>query len=122
MGFTQAVGSCLRGYVRFSGRAARSEFWWFALFDLLCSLVAGFLDALVYTNIFGLLVDVLLVLPGLAVSVRRLHDDGRTGWWVLLSIVPVIGWIILLIWYVRRGTIGDNRFGPDPLDISLEAT
>jgi Protein of unknown function (DUF805) len=55
------------------------------------------------------------LLPGIAVSIRRLHDLDRTGWWILLALIPLIGWIILLIWYISKGTDGPNRFGPDPL-------
>jgi uncharacterized membrane protein YhaH (DUF805 family) len=61
------------------------------------------------------LVSLALFLPGLAVSVRRLHDTDRSGWWVLLFLIPLIGAIVLLIWYCSRGTPGGNRFGPDPL-------
>jgi uncharacterized membrane protein YhaH (DUF805 family) len=119
MGFTQAIASGFQNYVNFSGRAARSEFWYWFLFAVLVSIVAGVIDAVLFSSsglspISGL-VGLALILPGVAVSVRRLHDLDRSGWWIFLGLIPLVGGIILLIWYCMRGTIGSNRFGPDPL-------
>jgi uncharacterized membrane protein YhaH (DUF805 family) len=116
MGFVEASRSGLRNYATFSGRAPRSEYWWFYLFYLLVSLVAAMLDGM--TGGVGLLnaaVALGLLLPVLAVSVRRLHDVDRSGWWYLIILIPLIGIIVLLVWFVTRGTSGPNRFGPDPL-------
>jgi uncharacterized membrane protein YhaH (DUF805 family) len=120
MGFTEAISSGFRNYVNFSGRAARSEFWFWVLFSILVSIAAGIIDFAVFGIRDGVspissLTSLALFLPGLAVSVRRLHDTDRSGWWVLLFLIPLIGAIVLLIWYCSRGTPGPNRFGPDPL-------
>ncbi|MDG4773409.1 DUF805 domain-containing protein [Solwaraspora sp. WMMD792] len=125
MSFTAAVRSVLTQYVGFSGRARRSEYWWFALFSLLVSIVTSILDTALGTNfedstngVIGLLVSLALLLPSLAVAVRRLHDTDRSGWWILIGLIPIIGWIVLLVFYVQNGTAGSNRFGPDPKDVA----
>ncbi|WP_237217291.1 DUF805 domain-containing protein, partial [Falsiroseomonas oryziterrae] len=115
MNFQDAVRTCLQNYVTFSGRARRSEFWFFILFNLLVQVVAAILDSFLGdTGIMGAIASLALFLPGLAVSVRRLHDTGRSGWWVLLGLVPLVGIIVLIVWYANRGEDGPNRFGPDP--------
>ncbi len=121
MNFGQAIKSGFSNYVTFSGRAARSEFWYWTLFVVLVTMAAGILDRGLFdfdesttTGVFGPLVSLIFFLPGLAVSVRRLHDLDRTGWWLLL-VLTVIGVILLIIWDCIKGTTGPNRFGPDPL-------
>jgi|APHig6443717497_1056834.scaffolds.fasta_scaffold75949_2 uncharacterized membrane protein YhaH (DUF805 family) len=126
MDFITAVKVCLgQKYVAFRGRASRSEYWYFVLFNLLINLVAGVIDiAISSQNGFspaGLIVAIALLLPGLGVLVRRLHDIDRSGWWLLISLIPLLGTILLLVWLCRRGTQGDNRFGSDPLVQSLYA-
>jgi uncharacterized membrane protein YhaH (DUF805 family) len=119
MNFAEAIQSGFRNYVGFSGRAARSEFWFWALFVVLVSIATQFLDGSLFNQQFGVLSGVAalaLFLPGLAMSVRRLHDRDKSGWFVLLYFIPLVGFIILLIWYCMRGTVGPNRFGPDPLE------
>ncbi len=115
MGFGQAISAGFSNYVNFSDRACRSEYWYWILFIIIAEIVTGAIDVTLgvqfVTGIFGLVT----FLPGLAIAIRRLHDLDRTGWWVLLGLIPLIGWIILLIWYVTKGTDGPNRFGPDPL-------
>jgi uncharacterized membrane protein YhaH (DUF805 family) len=119
MGFTEAITSGFRNYVNFSGRAVRSEFWYWVLFAILASIVAGLIDLALFgiegSSPINSLVGLALFLPGLAVSVRRLHDLDRSGWWILLGLIPLVGIIILIVWYCQRGTNGPNRFGPDPL-------
>jgi uncharacterized membrane protein YhaH (DUF805 family) len=118
MNFTQAIASGFQNYVNFSGRAARSEFWFWTLFSFLATAAAGIIDMVAFANAaispLNSLVSLALLLPGLAVSVRRLHDLDRTGWWLLL-IFTAIGIILLIIWDCMKGTAGPNRFGPDPL-------
>ena len=118
MTFQQAVKSCFSKYVTFSGRATRSEYWYWVLFATLGSIVALIIDTAVLgfdpsgatpiTSIF----DLVIALPGIAVSARRLHDMDRTGWWLLLTLTG-IGAIVLLVWFCFRGTEGPNRYGPD---------
>ena len=118
MNFAEAIQSGFRNYVGFSGRAARSEFWFWFLFAVLVTIATQFLDGALFDQQFGLLSGIAalaLFLPGLAVSVRRLHDRDKSGWFILLYFIPLVGFIILLIWYCTRGTVGSNRFGPDPL-------
>lgn len=118
MGFTEAVRSVVvERYADFQERAPRSELWWFVLFYLALSLAVGAVAALSDTlgAIMNLVVTIGLFVPILAVQIRRLHDTDRTGWWVLLGLIPLIGTIVLIVFYVQRGTDGDNRFGPDPL-------
>ena len=104
----------------FSGRAARSEYWYWVLFGVITGIVAGLLDlAIVGASAqfrpLDTLVGLGLFLPNLAIAIRRLHDRDRSGWFVLLVLIPLVGAIILLVWFVQRGTVGGNRFGADPL-------
>ncbi|WP_422736812.1 DUF805 domain-containing protein [Micromonospora sp. WMMD729] len=122
MSFGTAVKSVLSQYVGFTGRARRSEYWWFFLFTVLVSIVASVLDnALGLTfaddssnGFIGLVVSLALLLPTLAVAVRRLHDTDKTGWWLLIGLVPIVGAIVLIVFFVQDGTPGANRFGPSP--------
>ena len=147
MTFQDAVTTCFRKYARFSGRASRSEYWWFYLF-----VVAGsFLLSLVDATIFGAteespspissLFSFVILIPSFAVAARRLHDTNHSGWWqvvpaslgiaaatmavmeatilsgaALVSALATL--ILLLVWLIREGDVGLNRFGPDPLDDS----
>jgi uncharacterized membrane protein YhaH (DUF805 family) len=98
MNFKQAVSSCFSKYVDFSGRARRSEFWYWTLFVIVVQAVLEMLDSAAFPDLvwgpFSSIFTLATVLPGLAVMVRRLHDLDRTGWWVLLMFVPIVGWII----------------------------
>jgi uncharacterized membrane protein YhaH (DUF805 family) len=119
MGFGQAIQSGFRNYVNFTGRAARSEYWYWVLFAVLLALIARFIDYAVGfhagAGIFSAIVGLAVILPDLAVGVRRLHDRDKSGWFLLLCLIPLIGSIILLVWFCQRGTAGVNRFGSDPL-------
>jgi uncharacterized membrane protein YhaH (DUF805 family) len=129
MGFGDAVKSVFSKYATFSGRARRSELWFWALF---LAVVAVALSILVNTTggltidletmaiSYGAtywiasLVNLALLLPGIAVTVRRLHDTDRSGFWWFIGLVPLAGPIVLLVFTVQDGTPGDNRFGPSP--------
>lgn len=133
MTMMQAVQSVYRNYLTFSGRAARSEYWWFFLFSTIVSIVIavietrlglgqgtfGTVDGGFSANYDGGILSGIWALgnflPSLAVGVRRLHDTDRSGWWLLILLVPLIGWIVLLVFFCSRGTSGPNRFGRDPL-------
>jgi uncharacterized membrane protein YhaH (DUF805 family) len=127
----------LSRYATFSGRARRTEYWLWTLFLVLMLFLLMYLDtalglggtatsysemgdngASVGVNMSGGMLTMLFLLatllPSLAVSVRRLHDVGRSGWLILLALIPLIGWLYLLFQYVQPGTQGGNRFGPDP--------
>ena len=116
MTFVEAVQSGFANYVNFNGRARRSEFWWWALFQVVALFVAGFVAGLIHISLLSTLAVLALFLPSLAVQARRLHDTGRSGWWVLLALVPVVGIIVLIVWWCMAGTPGVNRFGADPVN------
>jgi uncharacterized membrane protein YhaH (DUF805 family) len=116
MSFTDAIRSVFSQYVGFSGRARRSEFWYWTLFQIIVGIVASILDRAVFDRnnaAFSAIIGLGLLLPSLAVAVRRLHDSGRTGWWLLIGLIPVIGTIILIVFYVQDSQ-GDNKYGPSP--------
>jgi len=122
MSFTEAVRSVYRNYATFDGRAPRSEYWWFQLFNVLVTLAiyaAGIAVAAVSRNAgFGLILvaaivyAVLTFVPSLAVTVRRLHDSDKSGWWLLIVFIPYVGALILLIFMVLDSSVGFNRYGP----------
>ena len=126
MSFADSVRTCLAKYVVFSGRARRSEYWWFALFSFLVSLVASILDFILDTDyargtgLIGTIASLALLLPSLAVAIRRLHDTSRTGWWILIGLIPIIGWIVLLVFYVQDSH-ADNQYGPNPKSATAPA-
>jgi uncharacterized membrane protein YhaH (DUF805 family) len=106
----------LKKYAVFSGRARRKEYWMFTLIYILIAIVLGFLDSMLGgAGILGILLAIGLFVPSLAVTVRRLHDTDRSGWWVLIAFVPFVGWLVLLVFMVLAGTSGSNPYGEDPL-------
>lgn len=123
MNFQQAIQSGFSYYANFRGRARRSEFWYWQLFLMVGGLVAELFDygAGLRMSPFSSLFWLATIIPDLAVYVRRLHDTDRSGWWLLLFFVPLIGAIVLIVWFCTRGSHGYNRFGPDPLpaEVSL---
>jgi uncharacterized membrane protein YhaH (DUF805 family) len=120
----------LRQYADFAGRARRTEFWMFTLFSLIISIVLGVLDSLLGTTFvagttsgwLGLLYGLAVLLPSLGVSVRRLHDTGRSGLWVLIGLVPIVGAIVLIVFCATEGNPGPNSYGPDPKAAGSPAT
>jgi uncharacterized membrane protein YhaH (DUF805 family) len=114
MGFPEAVRSVLSQYAGFTGRARRSEYWWFVLFNVLVSMAASTLDNAIGTKLFSPLLSLALFLPGLAVAVRRLHDTDRSGWKILIGLIPIVGWIMLIVFACQDSQPGPNRFGPSP--------
>jgi uncharacterized membrane protein YhaH (DUF805 family) len=117
MNMPQAIKSCFGKYVTFRGRASRSEYWYFVLFYLIASIVANILDTAIGARAFSSIVLVVFFLPSLAAAARRLHDTGRSGWWLLLGFVPLVGTIILIVWFATRSRDGVNKYGPSPLNM-----
>jgi uncharacterized membrane protein YhaH (DUF805 family) len=106
MNFVDAVASCFSQYATFSGRALRSEYWWWTLFVFLGSIATAIVNDKV-----SFLFSLATLLPYLAVGARRLHDIGKSGWWQLVNFIPLLGWILMIIWCTREGE-GENEYGP----------
>jgi uncharacterized membrane protein YhaH (DUF805 family) len=105
----------LKKYTVFDGRAHRTEYWMFVLFNVIITIVLGLIDRLVgisgvLSGIYGLAV----LIPGIAVAIRRLHDTNRSGWWLLISLVPAIGTIVLIVFMVQDSQPDTNQYGPNP--------
>tara|TARA_B100000609_G_C17097356_1_gene372655 strand:+ start:271 stop:744 length:474 start_codon:yes stop_codon:yes gene_type:complete len=136
MGFTDAVKNCVRNnYLGFSGRASRSEYWWFMLFLQIVPIV-GYVLVFAYISValgeegatmsFETLMNLLtlpglatlaFLLPALSVSVRRLHDTGKSGWMLLITLIPCIGLILWLVWMIEDGQAHDNAYGSVPTNL-----
>jgi uncharacterized membrane protein YhaH (DUF805 family) len=116
----------LRQYADFNGRARRTEYWMFALFSIAISIVLGLLDLMLGLTFIegstsgwlGLIYGLAVLLPSLGVGVRRLHDTGRSGWWLLIGLVPLVGAIVLIVFLATAGNPGSNAYGPDPKALS----
>jgi uncharacterized membrane protein YhaH (DUF805 family) len=105
----------LKKYAVFSGRARRTEYWMFVLINVIVAIVLAVIDAVLGTHgVLGGIYSLAVLIPGIAVTVRRLHDTDRTGWWVLIALVPVIGVIVLLVFLLQDSQPGANQFGPNP--------
>ncbi len=113
---------CLtKKYACFSGRARRKEYWLFVLFNFIVAFVVGFIggvlagatgvEAFAY---LGAIYNLAVLLPGFGVFVRRMHDIGRSGWWWLIAFIPIIGWIVLIVFCCLDSQPGDNQYGPNP--------
>lgn len=123
MGFEQAIRTVLSKYATFGGRATRPEYWWWVLAYVILSVVTQLIDAVVVAPLLGLgifganagqplsvIVSLALLLPCLAVSCRRLHDIGRSGWWLLIWIVPIVGILVVLYWHIQPSQQGENQY------------
>jgi uncharacterized membrane protein YhaH (DUF805 family) len=114
MGMGEAVSSVLSKYATLSGRARRSEYWWFYLAYVLADVVAAIVDAVLGTFLVEIVLVLALLLPVLAVGVRRLHDIGKSGWWLLIALIPLVGAIVLLVFTCQDSEPGTNQWGPSP--------
>ena len=113
MTFSDSVSTCLKKYFVFEGRASRSEYWWFQLIVSPSYYISTFMqNELAY---FFLGITLFTLIPAISAGVRRLHDTNRSGFFLLLSLIPFIGGIILLFFFIAEGTKGKNKFGSDPL-------
>lgn len=102
-------------YCCFTGRASRSEYWWWVLFTFVISaIVAAVFGDGTAGKIVSSLVGLAFLLPGLGLSVRRLHDTGKSGWWILIGLIPLVGAIILLIFFIKDSDPATNAYGPVP--------
>jgi uncharacterized membrane protein YhaH (DUF805 family) len=115
MSFADAVRTCLtEKYATFNGRARRSEYWWFGLFQGLLSIVLTIIGSVIGFKYLGNIASLALLAPGLGVSVRRMHDIGKSGWWLLISLIPLVGWIVIIVFAVTDSNPGPNQYGPSP--------
>jgi uncharacterized membrane protein YhaH (DUF805 family) len=114
--FGEAIRSGFDHYVKFDGRASRSAFWWWALFQAIVAIVALIVDYAIFNSpgVFYGLTALGLLLPSFSVAIRRLHDTDRSGWWLLIYLVPLIGAIVLLVFFLTGSDPGANRYGPGP--------
>ena len=111
----------LRKYLVFEGRARREEYWYFILFNILAGIILGVVDNMTGTlnletgmGFLSGLYSLAVLIPTIAVAIRRLHDTDRSGWWLLIALIPVIGGLVLLVFFVLDGTPGSNQYGPNP--------
>ena len=104
----------MREYFNVNGRARRTEYWMYLLVYVGIVIVAGVLDALLNSQLISGLVALAHLIPTITVGVRRLHDIGRSGWWLLVALIPLIGWLIALYWAVKEGDAHDNAYGANP--------
>lgn len=116
--FGEAIQRAFNKYCCFSGRASRSEFWWWILFTIILSWVINgvfmLFTSLETTQIIAGIVNLIILLPTLGLWFRRLHDIGKSGWWWLLCFIPLIGIIILIVWFCKDSEPMDNQYGPVP--------
>ena len=114
---------CFRQYADFKGRAHRAEYWYFVLYGWLVSLAATFVDALTFgvgddgLGLLGAIYSLVVFVPSLAVGVRRMHDTGRSGWTLLLGLIPVIGWVLIIVYSCQDSQHGGNKWGANPKEI-----
>lgn len=104
-----------KNYVNFQGRARRKAYWMFVLFNFIVAIIASIVDNVlgaggIISGLYGLAI----FLPGLAIGVRRLHDIGKSGWWLLIALIPIVGFIVLLVFAVTDSQPGENQYGPNP--------
>ena len=118
MSMIEAVKSVFSQYVGFTGRARRSEYWWFCLFNVIVSIVLSMITKVTGFTWLSLLYSFATLLPGIAVCIRRLHDIGKRGTYLLFVLIPIVGSILLIVWYCQDSQPGDNQFGPNPKGIN----
>jgi uncharacterized membrane protein YhaH (DUF805 family) len=122
MSFTDAVRDGFSKYATFSGRSSRPAYWWWFLFGIIAALVGYLIDAILGTGfVFYAIVALALLLPNLAVTVRRLHDTGRSGWWILIGLIPLAGGIVMLV-FMLLASDGPNKWGNAPDTPAAEAS
>ena len=113
MTFSDAVRDGFQKYVVFSGRSSRPAYWWWYLFTFIAYIVAAIIDQIIGTFVITVILALALLLPNLAVTVRRLHDAGHSGWWILIGLLPLIGFIVILI-FVLTPSQPPNQWGEAP--------
>ena len=122
--FPDAIKAGFQKYTDFKTRSTRAEFWWWVLFVMLAGIMLGILDAVIFggeetdPTPLSTLFNLATLIPGIAVTARRLHDVGRSGWWMLIGLTGIGFFFPLLYWYVKKGDEGANEYGSDPFNPS----
>jgi uncharacterized membrane protein YhaH (DUF805 family) len=111
VGFSEAISEGFKNIVTFTGRASRSAFWWFALGAIIIDIIGGIIGAAAHGAVLQYVIEIIVALVSLSLGIRRLHDTNRTGWWWLIGLIPIIGGIILLVFYCLPGTPEPNKYG-----------
>ncbi len=109
----------LKNYVNFEGRATRAEFWWFFLFNFIIGCILSLFGKV--GNVLSGVWSLAILLPQLGLGVRRLHDINKSGWYWLIGLIPIVGWIILIVWWAKEGDATENQYGPVPETPKAEA-
>ena len=109
-----AVKKAIDNYANFEGRATRPEFWWVVLAVFVGSIITSIIDSVIGIPLTGILFTLAIIVPYLAVGARRLHDTAKSGWWLLIGLIPCVGTIVLIVLTVQPGTPGPNQYGPPP--------
>ncbi|MEU4193881.1 DUF805 domain-containing protein [Kribbella sp. NPDC026611] len=112
----------LKKYAVFAGRARRKEYWMFVLFSAIVSIILSIIDRIAgldygpnnSSGVLSTIYSLAVLIPSLAVGVRRMHDTNRSGWWILINLIPCVGWIVWIVFAAQEGGAGDNQYGPDP--------
>ncbi|MGW1340784.1 DUF805 domain-containing protein [Kribbella sp. NPDC002412] len=111
----------LKKYAVFDGRARRKEYWMFVLFNVIVSIILSIIDNIIGTTygsansgVISSIYSLAVLLPSIGVGIRRMHDTNRSGWWILINLIPCVGFIWFIVLAAQEGTVGDNQYGPDP--------
>jgi uncharacterized membrane protein YhaH (DUF805 family) len=110
----------IKKYAVFTGRSRRSEYWYFVLFNFLAAIAIGIVSVIINDrdNTLSRLYTLAMFLPALGVTIRRLHDIGKSGWWIFMVLIPLVGAIILIVWEATDGQPGSNKYGPNPKEVA----
>lgn len=126
MSFTTAISTCMvKKFATTKGRASRAEFWWFQLFQYIIVIGSGIL-AIAFTKSEDVLLPLLgifvliMIIPNFCVRIRRLHDAGNSGWWILMGLIPYLGELLLFLQFCEKSNDGENKYGPNPYDAPLD--
>ena len=109
--------NALEKYAAFVGRASRKDLWMFVLYNFIISIAVGIVAGIIRVPAVSWLYALFVFIPNLALAARRLHDTGRSGWWQLIALVPIIGFVVLIIFYCTDSQPGENKYGPNPKQV-----
>jgi uncharacterized membrane protein YhaH (DUF805 family) len=109
----------LKNYAGFSGRSRRKEYWMFALCNTVIATLLTIIDLAIKTNLLSTIYVLAVIIPSLALVFRRLHDTGRSAWWILIGLIPIVGVVVMFVFMASNGQRGDNPYGPDPKMVTV---